>query len=119
MVLGFSFAGRQDSETEVTRLANILGLYFRATQKVMLIRRVGERIITPRRAARRPYSAINGPAVRRHFYAADKMIVGKHIVDRRRKHLSLETIADRLEKSAVEKEQSECAEYTGSCFEKL
>lgn len=60
------------------------------------VRRVGEHIFKPRRAARRPFHWINSAPIKEHYQNADTATVQKSKKPRTRRNIAMNTVAARL-----------------------
>ncbi|OQV23938.1 Metastasis-associated protein MTA3 [Hypsibius exemplaris] len=75
-------------------------IYFIATQMMKEVRRVGEHIFKPRRAARRPFHWINSAPIKEFYQNADAASVQRSKETRSRKKVFVETVAQRLLESS-------------------
>ncbi|XP_055330060.1 metastasis-associated protein MTA3-like [Paramacrobiotus metropolitanus] len=71
-------------------------IYFIATQMMKQVRRVGEHIYKPRRAARRPFHWINSAPIKEHYQNADTATVQRSKRPRTRKLVPVAVISSRL-----------------------
>lgn len=71
-------------------------IYFIATQMMKQVRRVGEHIFKPRRAARRPFHWINSAPIKEHYQNADTAMVQRSKRARIRRNIPMNSVALRL-----------------------